>query len=185
MRIGSFFTILAAAMVALGFLLSDWFHIQHEIGILQEENRGLRAQLQQANEIQTQTIDALNSAKAHWQACEEDANRLKVDKQALLNQVSVLEGQNQSLEADNSILMATLQGLIGLQALTYLGATGLFPLLSVPGGISVAAFLSISLARKKKGQATKHKSYLGANSYSVRLTKEEREIIIAHRRKHD
>jgi hypothetical protein len=50
-------TTLAAAMIALGFLLSDWFHIQHEIGVLHEENSSLRVQLQQANEIQAQTMD--------------------------------------------------------------------------------------------------------------------------------
>ena len=50
-------TTLAAAMIALGFLLSDCFHIQHEIGVRQEENSSLRVQLQQANEIQAQTMD--------------------------------------------------------------------------------------------------------------------------------
>jgi septal ring factor EnvC (AmiA/AmiB activator) len=184
MRIGSFLALLVAALVALGFLFSDWLHAQHDISVLQDENRSLRTQLQKADEIQSQTTDALNRANERTQVCDKTTNELRAGMQTILQQVSVLEGQNRSLETENSIVKGILQGLINLHTLTSLSPSGQVQLFTIPSGIFAFALLSFSFTTKKGSHAPRLKSSSETNSFVVRVTKEERDILIARRRNH-
>jgi len=182
MRIGSFFTLLVGALVALGFLFSDWLHLQHDVAAFQQENQRLTAQLEQAIQIRDKTIQNLNDAKAEWQVCEQDVNQLRVEKKLLSNQVSQLEQQDQLLTMEIYALNQELNGLTSLQKFTDQKNVGLLSLLALPSGASIAVLLGLFHPRTKE-QSTKSRVHTESNNFYVQLTIEERDLIIARRRR--
>ncbi len=67
MRIGSFFLILLAALIALGYLLSDSIHLHEDMSTLQKEIETLSQALQQAEQEKQNALIALQNLEQEKQ----------------------------------------------------------------------------------------------------------------------
>lgn len=103
MKIGSFFMILLAALVALGYLLSDSLHLREDVAVQQEEIERLTQAVQQAEQDKQNAMTALQTAGQNLQICQQKVDqsnqtivRLTEENASLKEQVQVLATQQDS-----------------------------------------------------------------------------------------
>ncbi|HJR78989.1 MAG TPA: hypothetical protein VJ821_02880 [Anaerolineales bacterium] len=115
MRISSFLLILLAALVALGYLLSDSNHLREELRTLQKEMEGLSLALQQTELAKQETLKALQTTGQELQLCQQDASRfeqlvsqfnkentdLREQNRRMANEIQLLRAANASPQTQN------------------------------------------------------------------------------------
>lgn len=91
MKIGSFFMMLLAALVALGYFVSDSRHLREDVAIQQTEIERLTQTVQQAEQEKQNALTALQTASQNLQSCQQ-----KVDQSNLT--IVQLTGENNFLK---------------------------------------------------------------------------------------
>lgn len=125
MKIGSFFLILLAALVALGYLLSDSFHLREDMTTLQREVERLSVALQSAEKEKEDTLLALQTANQDLQSCRQTVEQSNQVIARLTDENGYLREQNRVLVSQQSlpvldqtpIAHSTAYGLIALVVL--------------------------------------------------------------------
>ena len=108
MRIGSFFSVLFVALVALGFLLSDTMHLRDVLNKHQKEIEELTAALQKTEQEKQRALEGLQKAEQEKQnalvnlentshnlfSCRQEVDQTKQLVVRLTNEISALKEQN-------------------------------------------------------------------------------------------
>ncbi len=100
MKIGSFFMVLLAGLVALGFFVSDSLHLREEVGVQQTEIERLTLVVQQAEQERQDALAALQTADQNLRSCQQQVDQssqtidqLTVENALLKEQVQVWSAQ--------------------------------------------------------------------------------------------
>lgn len=171
MKIGSFFLILLVALVALGFLLSDSFHLREEISSLQNEIKRLTQAAQQAEQEKQSALAALHAASQDLQSCRQTVEQSNQTIVRLTDENISLKEQNHQLvtQRPSVVLDATVQPQTPtVQSAVYSSIT-----LSVLGIGSVVAAGWKGYKALRNGQG---------KGYYVYLTEAEKAQLIRQRR---
>lgn len=97
MKIGSFFLILLAALVALGYLLSDSLHLREDISNQQIEIERLTQVVQQAEREKQNALIALQNVGQELQSCQSQVQKSDQIINRLINENTSLKEQNHQL----------------------------------------------------------------------------------------
>lgn len=188
MKLGTFLAILMLALVCLGFLINDSFHLHSELALarqsvatLQQEKSQLVQQIaQQANEIQAlntqyRTLEDQNKVlSSHNTELELQIQTLSTDFSTLQTENETLQKISTQLASDsNSSLVKfvlVLASLTGLQSGKTMLAVSIPPIFLIGSGILAYGLYSHS---RKKTQS---------NTYMIRVSKRELDAIVRHRR---
>ena len=173
MKIGSFFLILLAALVALGYLLSDSLHLHRDFSSLQKENERLAQALQQTEQTKQETLITLQTATQELNVCQQKVEQSNQTITGLIADNTYLKEQNQLLvsqqiadtsSADPQPKTRT------LQATTY----GLFTFLVLGFGSAIAIGLKSFQKYARHGVKTGQYVYL-TNAEMKDLIRQRRE----------
>lgn len=94
MKIGSFFLILLAALVALGYLIAETFRLHEEMSRLQKENERLSLALQNVEKEKQDALIALQNAGMELQSCQQTVEQSNQVIARLTEENEYLKQQN-------------------------------------------------------------------------------------------
>lgn len=96
MKVGSFLLILLVALVVLGYLLSDSFHLREDISNQQKEIGQLTQAVQQAEQEKQNALIALQTANQNLQSCQLSVGEANQTIARLTDENMALKAENQS-----------------------------------------------------------------------------------------
>ncbi len=173
MKIGSFFMVLLAALVALGYFVSDSLHLREDVAVKQTEIERLTQVVQQAEQERQDALAALQTSDQNLQSCQQQVDQsnqtidqLTVENTFLKEQVRVWAAQ-QDLDASQNVvsepqIQMVQASTIGLAAFAVIG---------------FGSFVAVGLKEFRK-----HRKHRAKSGSYVFLTDAEIREVIKHRR---